>query len=81
MFLEIPDLLTPAEVAQLREFGQVLNFVDGRASNPDSKVKNNLHADQQDPRQKASSRSSAGRLAAIRRSSPTPSPSAWGRRC
>ncbi len=55
MFLEIPDLLTPAEVAQLREFGQVLNFVDGRASNPDSKVKNNLHADQQDPRQKASS--------------------------
>ena len=55
MFLEIPDLLTPAEIAQLREFGATLNFVDGRATNPDSKVKNNLHADQQDPRQRASS--------------------------
>jgi PKHD-type hydroxylase len=55
MFHEIPDLLTRAEVEQLREFGRVLNFVDGRVSNPNSPVKNNLHADLQDPNQRKSS--------------------------
>jgi PKHD-type hydroxylase len=49
MFQEIPDLLTAAEVAQLRDIARALNFVDGRVSNPNSTVKNNLHADQQDP--------------------------------
>jgi PKHD-type hydroxylase len=49
MFQEIPDLLSAAEVAQLRELGRVLKFVDGRVSNPNSTVKNNLHADHQDP--------------------------------
>jgi PKHD-type hydroxylase len=55
MFQEIPDLLTSDETAQLREFGRVLNFVDGRVTNPNSTVKNNLHADLQDPNQKRSS--------------------------
>src|ERR1700744_6719768 len=49
MFQEIPDLLTAAEVAQLRELGRVIRFVDGRVSNPNSTVKNNLHADHLDP--------------------------------
>jgi PKHD-type hydroxylase len=55
MFQEIPDLLSAAEVAQLRDLARVLNFVDGRVSNPNSKVKNNLHADQQDPGHQKSS--------------------------
>ena len=55
MFREIPDLLTADEVAELRELGRVLKFVDGRVSNPNSKVKNNLHADLQDPNHRRSS--------------------------
>ncbi|MBS0332949.1 MAG: Fe2+-dependent dioxygenase [Proteobacteria bacterium] len=51
MFQEIPDLLTPNEVAQLRDLAQRMNFVDGRVSNPNSRVKNNLQADQSDPLQ------------------------------
>lgn len=55
MFLEMPDVLTADEVAELREFGRRLNFVDGRVSNPGSTVKNNLHADMNDPNQKRAS--------------------------
>lgn len=42
MFLEIPDLLTAAEVEELVRIGAASKFVDGRATNPHSKVKNNL---------------------------------------
>jgi PKHD-type hydroxylase len=45
MFLEIPDLLTAPQVKRLREIGRTAPFVDGRASNPHSKVKNNLQVD------------------------------------
>jgi len=45
MFLEIPDLLTAQEVERLRAIGRTAPFVDGRASNPHSKVKNNLQVD------------------------------------
>ena len=55
MFHEVPGLLTPDEVRQLREIGRRMNFVDGRLSNPNSKVKNNLHADIADPNQAMSS--------------------------
>jgi len=49
-FLKIPDLLTSAEVAQLRALAQRIRFVDGRSSsNPGSQVKNNLQPDPQDP--------------------------------
>jgi PKHD-type hydroxylase len=41
MFLQIPDLLTAAEVADLRAIAAATPFVDGRVSNPHSKVKNN----------------------------------------
>lgn len=49
MFCEIPDLLTPAEVAELRGLAAGLRFVDGRVTNPDSQVKNNLQGDLGDP--------------------------------
>lgn len=49
MFCEIPDLLTAAEVADLRQAAARLRFVDGRVTNPDSRVKNNLQGDLADP--------------------------------
>ena len=49
MFCEIPDLLTADEVAQLREIAGRLRFVDGRVTNPDSQVKNNLQGQPGDP--------------------------------
>lgn len=45
MFKEIPDLLTPAQVAELTRIAAAARFVDGRISNPFSKVKNNLQLD------------------------------------
>jgi PKHD-type hydroxylase len=45
MFLEIPDLLTPQEVERLRAIGRTMPFINGRASNPHSTVKNNLQLD------------------------------------
>jgi len=56
MFLEIPDVLTPAEVARLRAVAAKARFVDGRLSNPHSKVKNNTQLDMND----AGFRESAG---------------------
>jgi PKHD-type hydroxylase len=49
MFLEIPDVLTPQEVARLRDLSRVMKFVDGRATNPHSQIKNNQQLDQADP--------------------------------
>lgn len=42
MFREIPDLLSAGEVEQLRQIAGRAQFVDGRITNPHSKVKNNL---------------------------------------
>jgi PKHD-type hydroxylase len=42
MFKEIQNLLTADEVAALRRIASTSQFVDGRASNPHSTVKNNL---------------------------------------
>jgi PKHD-type hydroxylase len=64
MFLEIPDLLTPGEVGELVAIGAASKFVDGRATNPHSKVKNNqILADQE-----AYKRSSTIMFEALRRS-------------
>ena len=41
MFLEIPDLLTPAEVEKLRAIAKATPFVDGKISNPHNKTKDN----------------------------------------
>ena len=63
MFLEIPDLLTAAEVDELVRIGATSKFVDGRATNPHSKVKQNLILADQD----AYKRSSAIMSDALRR--------------
>jgi len=42
VFIEIPDLLKSDEVAALRRIAASSQFMDGRASNPHSSVKNNL---------------------------------------
>lgn len=42
MFKEI-ELLTPGQVAELKSIAASAQFVDGRISNPHSKVKQNLH--------------------------------------
>ncbi|MFO1186905.1 MAG: Fe2+-dependent dioxygenase [Alphaproteobacteria bacterium] len=56
MFYMIRGLLTPPEVARMREFGERLHFVDGRVSNPHSQVKQNLQVDNADPGYVESSR-------------------------
>lgn len=48
MFLEIKNLLSAAEVGQLVDISQRLNFVDGRASNSGFDQKHNLQADPRD---------------------------------
>ncbi len=50
MFLRIRNLLTAAEVARLQAIAREIRFVDGRASNPANTSKQNLQADQADPR-------------------------------
>jgi PKHD-type hydroxylase len=48
MFLELPDVLTPPEVGRLRVLAASARFVEGRLSNPHSKVKNNQQIDHGD---------------------------------
>lgn len=54
MFLEIPDLLTPQEVARMRAIAQESNFVDGRITNPHNVTKNNQQIDYNTPGYKES---------------------------
>lgn len=54
MFLEIPDLLTAGEVEELIRIGSSSKFADGRATNPHSKVKNNLVLADRDAFQRSS---------------------------
>src|SRR5258708_3587823 len=56
MFLELPELLTRAEVDRLRTLAATARFVEGRLTNPHSKVKNNLQIDLTDPAYAESSR-------------------------
>ena len=53
MFLEIPDFLTPAEVAELRQIGNSAPFVDGRISNPHNQTKANLRLNDRDAFQRS----------------------------
>jgi PKHD-type hydroxylase len=56
MFLELPELLTSAEVNRLRALAATARFAEGRLSNPHSKVKNNLQIDHTDPAYEESSK-------------------------
>jgi PKHD-type hydroxylase len=49
VFLELADVLNGAEVERLRALAGAAKFVEGRISNPHSKVKNNLQIDHGDP--------------------------------
>jgi PKHD-type hydroxylase len=62
MFLEIPEVLTVAEIARLREIAGTLKFIDGRATNPANTTKNNLQADLGDPLYQESVKLVAGGL-------------------
>jgi PKHD-type hydroxylase len=48
LFLKIKNLLAPGEVARLTELASVLQFVEGRVSNPANVTKDNLQADPRD---------------------------------
>lgn len=52
MFKEIHRLLNPGQVAELKRIADSSQFVDGRISNPDSKVKHNLHLHDQNAYQR-----------------------------
>jgi len=49
VFHTIPDLLTPEEVNHLLEFSKTHLFSDGKGSNEEFELKNNLQANPQDP--------------------------------
>lgn len=49
MILETQNILTPPEIERLREIAGQIEFVDGRASNPDNVTKVNLQADPKSP--------------------------------
>ncbi len=56
MFLEIADLLSAGELGRLAEIARTRPFIDGRITNPHSKVKANLQLDYADPAYAESSR-------------------------
>lgn len=45
MFLKVKNVLTPAELDEIRRLAGSLRFVEGRVSNPHNLAKNNLQAD------------------------------------
>ena len=50
MLLKIRNLLAAPEISRLGALAREMHFVDGRASNPANTSKNNLQADNADPR-------------------------------
>ncbi len=54
MFKEIPDLLDLGQLTALRRIAAAAEFVDGRISNPHSRVKDNLQLNDQDAYQRSS---------------------------
>ncbi len=56
MFIEIDNLLKPAELARLTEIGTKAKFVDGRVSNPHNPTKKNLQILTTDPHYQESMR-------------------------
>ncbi|WP_164114293.1 Fe2+-dependent dioxygenase [Sphingorhabdus sp. Alg239-R122] len=54
MIKQIPHLLSADQVREIKSFCEKADFVDGRISNPHSKVKNNLHLGDMDIYEKTS---------------------------
>jgi PKHD-type hydroxylase len=63
MFRLIEQVVDAAGLAELREIASRANFVDGRISNPHSKVKNNLQLHEQAPAERVSQILAGGLLA------------------
>jgi PKHD-type hydroxylase len=55
MFRLIEDVLNPSQVAELRQMAAAAKFVDGKISNPHSKVKNNLQLHEKNSADRAAS--------------------------
>src|SRR5436305_14458884 len=49
MFLVVKDVLTPAEVDQIRAIAKTVRLIEGSASNPHNLAKDNLQADTAQP--------------------------------
>jgi PKHD-type hydroxylase len=65
MFLQVPDLLTPAEVQAIVQIARQVKYLDGKQSNPHNLAKQNVIADTSDP---LSQKASQMALAALKRS-------------
>ena len=65
MFLQIPDLLSPAEVQAIGQLARQVKYIDGKRSNPHNVAKQNVIADVGDP---LSQKASQMALAALQRS-------------
>jgi PKHD-type hydroxylase len=65
MFLQIPDLLSPAEVQAIGQLARQVKYIDGKRSNPHNIAKQNVIADVGDP---LSQKASQVALAAVQRS-------------
>jgi PKHD-type hydroxylase len=63
MFLQIKDVLTPAEVAEVRQLAGRMKFIDGRASNPHNIAKSNLQADLNTPESQRASQIAGAAIA------------------
>ena len=64
MFLLVKNVLSPAEVDQVRQLAKTMRFVDGRASNPHNLAKKNLQADLASPEAQKASQIAGAAIAA-----------------
>jgi PKHD-type hydroxylase len=62
MFLQIPDLLTPAEVQSISQIAKQVKYLDGKRSNPHNIAKQNVIADTGDPLSQKASQIALGAL-------------------
>ena len=62
MFLQIPDLLTPAEVQAIGQIARQVKYLDGKQSNPHNISKQNVIADTSDPLSQKASQMALGAL-------------------
>lgn len=62
MFLQVPDLLTPAEVQAIAQIARQVKYLDGKHSNPHNIAKQNVIADTNDPMSQKASQLALGAL-------------------
>jgi PKHD-type hydroxylase len=62
MFLQVPDLLTPAEVQAIAQIARQVKYLDGKHSNPHNIAKQNVIADSNDPMSQKASQLALGAL-------------------